>query len=110
MYPMFIDELMHISLKEGKSRYGFLVALSFFKTDFPWIYDTGKELIDVIKSEISKEAKMEAVDEFKSMLEFTFHHPMMREMYGRRKEYHIYMKEMPYMLLRYIEEVIMNSK
>lgn len=109
-HPMFIEELMHISVKEGKSHYGFLVALSFFKTDFPWIYDAGKELIDVIKSKISKEEKVEAVNEFKEMLEFTFQHPMIREMYGRRKEYHIYMKEMPYMLLRYIDEFVMNSK
>ena len=109
MSPMFIEELMHISLNEGKSRYGFLVALSFFKTDFPWIYDTGKELIDVLKSEISKEAKMEAVNEFRDMLEFTFQHPMMREIYGRRKENYIFMKEMPYMLLRHIEKFVMNT-
>lgn len=109
-HPMFIEELMRISINEGKTHYGFLIALSFFKTDFPWIYDTGKELIDVIKSKISKEAKVEVVNEFKEMLEFTFQHPMIREMYGSRKEYHIYMKEMPYMLLRHIDEFVMNSK
>jgi hypothetical protein len=110
LHPMFIEELMHISIKEGKSHYGFLVALSFFKTDFPWIYDTGKELLDLIKSNISRDAKIEAVNEFKDMLEFTFQHPMMRDIYRYKKEYHIYMKELPYMLLRYIDEFVMNSK
>jgi hypothetical protein len=106
LHPMFVEELMHILMKEGKSYYGFLVTLSFFKTDFPWIYDMGKELLDIIKSKVSREIKMDAASEFKEMLEFTLHHPMMREIYGRRKNYLIYMKEMPYMLMRYVDEIL----
>lgn len=108
--PMFLDEVMHISMRNGKNPYGFLIALSFFKTDFPWIYDSGKELLDIIKSKANKEAKMEAVNDFKEMMEFTLQHPMMREIYGNRKDYMIYMKEMPYMLMRYVDELVMSSK
>ena len=66
----------------GNSRYGFLVALSFFKTDFPWVYDLGKELSDVLKSKSSKEIKVDAVNGFREMMDFTFQHPIMREIYG----------------------------
>lgn len=103
--PMFLDELMHISMKDGKKPYGFLIALSFFRQDFPWLYDAGKDLLDVLKSRANKDSKQEAIYNFKEMMEFTFQHPMMREMYGNRKEYMMYMKEMPYVLLRYIDEI-----
>lgn len=108
-HPIFLDEVMHIGMRNSKNPYGFLIALSFFKADFPWIYDTGKELLDIIKSKASKDIKMEAVNDFKEMMEFTLQHPMMREIYGNRKDYMIYMKEMPYLLLRYVEELVINS-
>jgi hypothetical protein len=108
--PLFLNEMMHIGMRNGKNPYGFLIALSFFKADFPWIYDSGKELVDVIKSKAAKEIKEEAVNDFKEMLEFTMHHPMMREIYGNRKDYVIYMKEMPYLLMRYVEEMISDKK
>lgn len=108
--PMFIDELMHISRKMGKSHFGVLIALSFFKSDFPWIYDMGKELVEVIKSNISKEEKYDSIHEFKEMMEFTLQHPMMRELYGNRKDYGYHLKEMPYLLMRYFEEIMEDYK
>jgi len=106
LQPMFIDELLHICMRERKNPYGFLIALSFFKQDFPWIYDTGKELLDLLKSNVDKDTKIDSINEFKEMMEFTFQHPMMKELYGNRKEYMIHMKEMPYMLMRYIDDII----
>jgi hypothetical protein len=53
---------------------------------------------------------MEAVRDFKEMMEFTLQNPMIREFYGNRKDYIIYMKEIPYILMRYVEEMVMNSK
>jgi hypothetical protein len=103
--PMFVNGLMHICMGEGKNPYGFLIALSFFKQDFPWIYDTGKELLDILKSKENKSVKKEAIGDFKEMLEFTFQHPMMREFYANRRDYGILMKEIPYMLLPYINKI-----
>lgn len=42
--------------------------------------------------------------EFKNIIEFTFEHPMMREIYGNM----IYMKEMPYMIFRYLDELMIK--
>ncbi len=103
--PMFMEELMHIGMREGKNSYGFLIALSLFKDDFPWIYDAGKELLDILKSEESMEARHEAVRDFNEMIEFTLHHPMMREIYGGRNEAMMYMKEMPYILMKFTERL-----
>lgn len=50
---MLFEEIMHMS--HGKSSYGFLMALSLFKEDFPWIYDMGKELMDILKSKKDSE-------------------------------------------------------
>jgi len=104
-HPMFIEELLHMTPKMGSRHYGFLIAISFFKKDFPWIYDAGKELMDLLKSRANKQTKEEAIMEFRELLEFTIEHPMMREIYGMRKDYRMYMREIPRMLMRYIDQL-----
>jgi len=106
MHPMFIEEIMHITMKNGKSYYGILIALSFFKNEFPWIYDLGRELVDTLKSKVTKDKKIEAVSEFKEMLELSLGHPMMRDLYGTRKDSLIYNKELPYVLNRCLDRLI----
>ena len=101
---MFMDKILHTPIGSTKNPFGFLIVLSFFKTDFPWIYDLGKELLEVIKSEKSITTKKDAVMEFKNIIEFTFEHPMMREIYGNM----IYIKEMPYMIFRYLDELMIK--
>ena len=56
-----------------------------YLSDFPWVYDLGRELVEVLKSKSAKEAKADAIKEFKNMFEFTLGHPLLREMYGERK-------------------------
>ncbi len=102
--PMLIDEILDATIGSTKNPLGFLIILSFFKTDFPWIYDLGKELLEVIKSEKNIMVKKDAVMEFKKIIEFTFKHPMMREIYGNM----IYMEEMPYMIFRYLDKLIVK--
>lgn len=104
-HPMMIEELMHMMPKSKSNHYGFLIALSFFRKDFPWIYDAGKELVDILKSKSSKTSKREAVSEFKQLMEITTEHPMMREIYGMRKEYRMYMREIPHMMMRFIDRI-----
>lgn len=71
---MFFEEVMHMC--RGKSSYGFLMALSLFKEDFPWIYDMGKELIDILKSDYDFKDKTMAIKDFRNMVDFTFSHPI----------------------------------
>lgn len=105
-HPMFVDELLHMGMKFGSKHYGFLIALSFFKRDFPWVYDAGKELMDLLKSKSSMATKKEAVMEFRELLDFTVEHPMMREIYGMRKDYRMYLREVPHMLMKYLDRYL----
>lgn len=100
---MFFDEIMHMSGK--RSSYAFLMTLSLLKEDFPWIYDMGKELIDILKNEKSSKERSIAIREFREMVDFTFSHPMMREIFGRSKDSIMLMKELPYSLMRYLDEM-----
>ncbi len=101
---MFLEEVMHMTGR--RSSYGFLMTLSLFREDFPWIYDMGKEVLDILKSRKSLEEKSLAIREFKEIIEFTSGHPMMREIFSRSKESIMLMKEMPYVLSRYLDEMI----
>lgn len=101
---MFFDEIMHMSGR--RSSYAFLMTLSLLKEDFPWLYDMGKELIDILKSKNDPEEKSTAIREFRDMVDFTFSHPMMRDIFGRNKDNIMFMKELPYALMKYLEEIL----
>lgn len=104
---MFIEEVMHMNRIE--SSYRFLMVLSLVKDDFPWIYDMGKELNDILKGENNYKDKSLAISEFKEMIEFTWSNPMMREIYGRNKDTLMLMKELPYALTRYLDDMLDSS-
>lgn len=73
----------------------------------------GKGLVDVIQSQTSTLQKLEAINDFKRLLDFTYEHPMMRESYNRKREVSIIQRDMNMMfrdalfsLLRDIENEI----
>lgn len=101
---IFLEEVMHMSGR--RSSYGFLMTLSLFREDFPWIYDMGKEMLDIIKSPKGMDEKSLAVREFRDMIEFTCGHPMMREVFSRNRESTMLLKEMPYILSRYLDDML----
>ena len=102
-HPMVLEEIMHIS--GNRSSYGFLMTLSLFKEDFPWVYDMGKELIDILKSSNELKEKNDAIRQFHEILEFTLEHPVMREIYSRNKNTMMLVKELPYILFKYIDDL-----
>lgn len=103
---LILDEIMHVSGR--RSSYGFLMTLSLYKDDFPWIYDMGKELMDLMKSQKSREEKIQAIKEFREMIDFTYNHPIMRDLLGRNKDNMIFMRDLPYALTRYLEDLKLN--
>ena len=100
---IFFEEIIHRTSE--KSSYGFLMLLSLFREDFPWIYDMGKEMLDILKSERDRDQKMLAIREFKDMIEFTCGHPAVREVFGSNKESMLLMKDLPYYLIKYMDEM-----
>ena len=100
---MLLDEIMHMS--GNRYSYGLLMTLSLIKEDFPWIYDMGKEFINTLKSDVSKEEKYDTTEDFKRMVEFTFGHPAMRDIIMRNNDIYYYNKDYPYIVFRYIDEI-----
>jgi hypothetical protein len=102
IHPMIIEELFHMPRFE-KNLTGFQIAISLFRNDFPWIYDAGLDVVKTLKNVSSQEDKRDAIEAFQELIEFTFEHPMMREMYMPDKEMWMMGKELPHMLKRSLE-------
>lgn len=65
----------------------------------------GKELIDILKKESDPEEKSMAIREFRNLLDVTFNHPIMRDMYLDSKESLMLRKDMFYFLMDYVERL-----
>lgn len=108
-HPMMIEELLHMG-KEVKSHITILMALSIFRNDFPWIYEMGNETLKLVQLKKSPKEKEMAVRDFLEIFEFTFRHPMMREMTMESKEYHMMFRETHHILERYFHRYIVEPK
>jgi hypothetical protein len=99
-HPMMLDELLQMSELAGDGFVGIQVALSLVRHQLPWLYDAGNEVIGILRSRRKVEEKRAAIERFQGILEFTFQHPMMREMYGGGKEMHFLYRRLPDFLMR----------
>lgn len=104
-HPMFIEELLHVSSRFEKNFTGLQIALSLFRNDYPWLYDSGIDLVRTLRSKASQREKDEAVEVYMALVEFTFEHPVMREMYGMDKELHMMWREMRHIIVRSLSEL-----
>ncbi len=82
------------------------MVLSFFREDYPWIYDAGKEVISILKSKKSKSEKEKVLEEFINLVDFTFEHPIMRDINRSNKETRMMLHELPMILRRSFEKYI----
>jgi len=98
-HPMMLEELMHISLSEGNGLVGAQMALGLVRSQMPWIYDVGIETINILRSRRGFEEKNEAIRQFERVKEFSFQHPLMREILGGSREMHFMYRRLPDMLL-----------
>lgn len=106
MHPMLIEELLHMSPRLEKNLAGFQMALSLFRADFPWLYDSGLDVARTLRMNSSPEEKQEAVQTFHELVEFTFEHPMMREMFMPDKQMWSIGRELPRILKRSLERYL----
>ena len=97
---MFMEELIHSILPECQKQYALLIILSMIQDKFPWIYNIGKELLDIISSQQDIDIKKESIRNFQKIVEFSFEHPMMRETYMRQKD--------EFLMIRDIEHILMG--
>ncbi len=103
MHPMFVEEIVSMAPRFGSNFTGFQIVISLFRNDFPWLYDAGLDLVRGLKSTTGSFEKSEAISSFLELVDFTFQHPMMREMYMPDKELWMLSRELPHTLRRALE-------
>ena len=98
LHPRMLEDLMMSSPKQRGKYIAFQMGLSLFREDFPWLYESGMDVVRILKARKTREAKDQAVSEFMELVEFSFEHPVMREMHMPDKEQYMMLRELPYML------------
>ena len=90
-----------------KNLVGFQMAISLFRLDFPWLYDAGFDVAKTLRNDSAPpEERREVVQTFQELVEFTFEHPMMREMYMPDKELWMMGRELPRILMRTLDRYL----
>ncbi|MCP4183967.1 MAG: hypothetical protein GY761_11725 [Hyphomicrobiales bacterium] len=98
-HPMMFDELMHMRLSEkGDDLIGAQMALGLVRSELPWVYDAGMETINILRTKKARGEKQQALKQFGRIMEFSFEHPMMREMNSESDELHSIYRRLPDML------------
>lgn len=105
LHPMMIDEMMHVTKDPNV---GFLMVLSIFRNDMPWIYDLGVETLKKIKDSKTMKDKEVAVMDFERVLEISIHNPYFEETMMRNKDNYRLLRELPHLLERALHRIIKN--
>jgi len=105
LYDEFSYEFIKMARNYQNKTYGFLLVLSLFKEDYPWIYEMGKEVVSIINSKKALTEKKDAIYQFKEMLDFSFNHPLLREMNRNKLENTRFYKDIQYALLDFLESI-----
>lgn len=107
MHPILFEELLHLSPRFEKNLTGFQMAISLFRSDFPWLYDAGLDVTKSLRDNSARaEERYEAVQTFHELVEFTFEHPIMRDMYMPDKETWMMGRELSRILKRSLERYL----
>lgn len=101
--PYMVKELMHALPKRTDGATGLLVVLSFYKDQFPWLYEIGMEAYRKASSGDWDGARS-LIKDLRVMAEMTMHGPWMKEWIGGEKEAFMMMEELPFLIERFAEE------
>lgn len=108
-HPMMMDEMMHISMKSGNPNLGFLMMISFFKEDFPWLYEIGIETYRELKAAKNSGDKKKIINSFESSFEI-LGHPLMNEFYGKSEELYMLSNELRHNMHRFFGRFMNDEK
>lgn len=109
IHPMMFEEMMHMGMKTGDQNLGFLMMLSFFKENFPWVYEVGIETYRGLKSTKSQTEKLKLIHSFERTFEI-IGHPMMMEFYGKSEEMYMYSKDIRHFMHRFLDRYLQDDR
>ena len=101
-HPMMFEEIMHMGMEMKDPNLAFLILVSMYKDDFPWIYEVGLETYKGLNSSRNMVVKRGLMSNFEKALEM-FSHPVMREFMGKSDDNFFFYKESRHLLHDFIE-------
>lgn len=104
-HPGMLEEMMHVGSKIGNPYLSFLIMLSYFKDDMPWIYEIGMETYRTLRSFKTKTEKQKAIENFERTIEL-FKHPIIEDMYGHSEDTYMFYKEFRHIALRSLDKYL----
>ena len=104
-HPGMLEELMHVGSKIGNPYLSFLITVSYFKDDMPWLYEVGMETYRTLRSFKTKSDKQKAIENFERTIEL-FKHPIIEDMYGHSEDTYMFYKEFRHIALRSLDKYI----
>lgn len=107
MHPKFMDEMLHMPGKVLGENLGPLIIGSFFKDDFPWLYEVGAEVYRKLES--GHPDASEALRHFVKLIDRLAHHPMIWEMQVGSKEKRFEMEEMMMFSQHMLERIFVRT-
>ena len=107
--PFVIRELTHmLPSKSSSGPIAILVVLSFYRDQFPWLYELGLEAYRRASSGDIVGAR-DVIKDLQMMAEMSLKGPLMDELFGSRKEAYMLMEELPFLLERVVDESMMSK-
>lgn len=103
MHPAMFEEMLFVSEETG-SHIGLLMLFSYYKDDFPWLYELGRELYDSVRAGHRNKTD-DLVREIMRTLEIARRHPMFEEVFMHSKEGYMMLRELPHFLEHYVSRV-----
>lgn len=97
--PHIIQDLLKM-----QGSHGVEIILSLFKSEYPWIYEAGIQLLQSLKSKSTNETKHRNLRKFAELSEFTFFHPIMCELHIQKGD-PMAMMDIISILLGYFDDV-----
>ena len=103
-HPMLFQEIMHMGMESKDQDLSFLVMMSVYKDDFPWLYEIGLETYRGLKSVKNLNEKKKIISSFERAFDM-LGHPALREMYGKSDDMYFMMKESRHMMHEYLHRI-----
>lgn len=108
-HPKMLDEIFHFSMKFEDTNTSFLIMISMFKDDIPWLYEIGVETYKILKNSKTKVEREKAISTFNRAIEM-MGHPIFMDLYGRNENTFILMEETRHMMHRYLDKYLISEK
>lgn len=103
--PMMMDEMMHIGMKSGDTDLGFLMMISFFRDDMPWLYEVGMETYRGLKTAKTITEKKKLFSNFEKATQL-LSSPMLMEFTGGSEEQYMMSKDLRHFMQRYLSKYL----